>query len=424
MKASRNTVETYQETAVLVGVGLTPDKMWHVDHSLDELAQLADTAGVETIHREVQMRDRPDAATMVGRGKARQLKEFASAYGTKTIIFDTDLAPNQTRNLEEITRCKIIDRTELILDIFARHAHTREGKLQIELAQLTYMLPRLAGRYHELSRLGGGVGTRGPGEQKLEYDRRRIRERIGKLKGQIQGVRRHRTTQRKKRRRDTSALIALVGYTNAGKSSLLNALTDAHAYVADQLFATLDPRSRKLELPNRQTVVLTDTVGFVKRLPHTLVASFRATLEEVVHADMLMHVVDASNAELDEQMDAVTHVLHEIGVGDKPTITIFNKTDLLEDPVEIGTLLRRVPDSAAVSATRDREFHAIFDIIERSISDMRREITLHIPHDRHDVVAYVHRSGRVIGTQYENDMVLMRAELDHATARKLEEYAE
>jgi GTP-binding protein HflX len=424
MNNSHDISDSEQETSVLVGVGLTADKSWQVERSLDELAELADTAGVSVVHREVQMRSRPDPATFVGRGKARKLKEFASAFQTSTIIFDADLAPVQSRNLEEITDCKIIDRTELILDIFAQHAHTREGKLQIELAQLTYMLPRLAGRYHELSRLGGGVGTRGPGEQKLEYDRRRIRERITQLKKQIGGVRRHRDTQRKKRRRDTTALVALVGYTNAGKSSLLNALTGAHAYVADQLFATLDPRSRRLELPNRQTVVLTDTVGFIRRLPHTLVASFRATLEEVVQADVLMHVVDASNSELDEQMSAVKSVLTEIEAGDKPVITVFNKTDLLDGPDEVDGLVKRTLDSAAVSATCDREFPAVLDLIERSLSELRRHVTLRIPQTRNDVVAYVHRSGQVIETEYENDCVIMHAELDQAAARKLEEYTE
>jgi len=410
------------EPAILIGVGLPPEKMWHVDQSLDELEQLAATAGARTVHREVQMRSRPDPAHMIGAGKARRLKEFASAYDVSTLIFDVDLAPVQARNLEQVTGCKIVDRTELILDIFAQHAHTREGKLQIELAQLTYLLPRLAGRYRELSRLGGGIGTRGPGEQQLEYDRRRIRERIARIEGQLDSVRRHRSTQRKKRRRDTSALVALVGYTNAGKSSLLNAVTDADAYVVDQLFATLDPRSRRLVLPNRQTVVLTDTVGFIRRLPHTLVASFRATLEEVVEADILLHVVDVSSPELDDQIRAVLAVLHEIGAADKPTITVFNKADLLENRAAADPLVRRTPASAAVSALEDRDFSSVSALIENALSELRCVVRLRVPQDRNDVVAYVHRSGRVLDTDYSDNCVLIRAEIDRVAAQQLEEY--
>jgi len=411
-----------EEPAILIGVGLPPETMWHVEQSLDELEQLAATAGARTVHREVQMRSRPDPAHMIGAGKARRLKEFAAAYGASTLIFDVDLAPVQARNLEQVTDCKIVDRTELILDIFAQHAHTREGKLQIELAQLTYLLPRLAGKYRELSRLGGGIGTRGPGEQQLEYDRRRIRERIGRLKEQLDGVRRHRSTQRKKRRRDTSALVALVGYTNAGKSSLLNAVTNADAYVADQLFATLDPRSRRLVLPSRQTVVLTDTVGFIRRLPHTLVAAFRATLEEVVESDILLHVVDASNPEFEDQMRAVVRVLHEIGAADKPMITVFNKTDLLENRAAADPLVERTPASTAVSAIEDRDFSALSALIETALSELRCVVRLRVPQARNDVVAYIHRSGRVLETDYADNCVLIRAEIDRVAAQRLEEY--
>jgi len=411
-----------EETVILVGVGLPPSKMWHVEQSLDELERLAETAGATTVHREVQLRSRPDPARLVGRGKARQLKEFASAYDVSTLIFDADLTPVQARNLEQITQCKIVDRTELILDIFAQHAHTREGKLQIELAQLTYLLPRLAGKYRELSRLGGGIGTRGPGEQQLEYDRRRIRERIARLKKQLDGVRRHRSTQRKKRRRDTSALVALVGYTNAGKSSLLNAVTQAEAYVADQLFATLDPRSRRLVLPGRQTVVLTDTVGFIRRLPHTLVAAFRATLEEVVEADILVHVVDVSSPDLDEQMQAVAGVLSEIGAADKPMVTVFNKVDLLDNRESAELIARRTPESVALSALNDSDFSGLSALIEQALAGLRCRVRLRVPQERNDVVAYIHRTGRVLETDYADNCVLIRAEIDRETARRLEEY--
>ncbi len=411
-----------EERVVLVGVGLPPAKMWQIEQSLDELAQLATTAGARTVHREVQMRARPDPAYMVGRGKAEQLKEFASAYDVSTLIFDVDLAPVQARNLEQVTGCKIIDRTELILDIFAQHAHTREGNLQIELAQLTYFLPRLTGRYRQLSRLGGGIGTRGPGEQKLEYDRRRIRERIGRVKAELESVRRHRSTQRKKRRRDSSALVSLVGYTNAGKSSLLNAVTGADAYVADHLFATLDPRSRRLVLPGHQTVVLTDTVGFIRRLPHTLVAAFRATLEEVVDADILIHVADVSSPDLDDQMRAVTGVLAEIGAGDKPMITVFNKVDLLASRADADPLLMRTPASVAMSALHDCDVGALRALIEETLAGLRCTVRLCVPQERNDVVAYLHRRGRVLDTEYADNCVLINAEIDRVTAERLKEY--
>ncbi|MGB9803089.1 MAG: GTPase HflX [Desulfofundulus sp.] len=323
------------EKVLLVSLQLPHEKENEVEESLDELARLADTAGARVVGRVVQRSRRPDPATFLGRGKVRdEIAPACRELGVDLVICDQELSPAQVRNLEEALGVRVIDRTQLILDIFARRARTREGKLQVELAQLEYLYPRLTGRGAELSRLGGGIGTRGPGETKLETDRRRIKRRIAELRRKLEEVRRHRTLLRSRRQKAPVTLASLVGYTNAGKSTLLNALTGADVPVEDKLFATLDPTTRRLVLPNKEVVLLTDTVGFIRRLPHHLVAAFRATLEEVTEADLLLHVVDVSSPDYPARIEAVDQVLASLGAREKPTILVLNKIDRLtaEEP--------------------------------------------------------------------------------------------
>jgi len=318
------------ERAALVRVTTRATRKTDPDIILDELAGLAQAAGAEVVLRAVQDRTTLDAATLVGRGKAEEIAGACERAGATLVIVDNDISPGQARNLEKIIGRRIVDRTELILDIFARRARTREGKLQVELAQLQYRLPRLSGKGVELSRLGGGIGTRGPGETKLETDRRRIRYRIGAVKGEIAEVTKRRGHLRARRRRIDVPTVALVGYTNAGKTTLFNLLTGGHALASDALFVTLDPLLRRVRLPDARQVLVSDTVGFIDRLPHQLVASFRATLEEVVDADLLVHVIDAAAPDRERRIAAVRAVLDEVGAAHVPLVEVFNKRDLLD----------------------------------------------------------------------------------------------
>ncbi|HEY7924621.1 MAG TPA: GTPase HflX, partial [Vicinamibacteria bacterium] len=318
------------ERALLVGLAQGSRDRARSEASLDELAQLAASAGARVVGQELQERSRRDPATLIGRGKVGEVKARCALEKVELVLFDEELSPAQQRNLEKEIERKTLDRTQLILDIFARRARTREGRLQVELAQLDYLLPRLAGRGVLLSRLGGGIGTRGPGETKLETDRRRIRQRIQSVRREIEHVRRERLTRREARARREAPVVALVGYTNAGKSTLFNALTRGGAAVSDQLFMTLDPLVRKVRLGPGRELMLVDTVGFVRKLPHSLVAAFRATLEEVVEADLLLHVVDASSDGVEEREAAVNGVLEEIGAGERPSLLVLNKADRAE----------------------------------------------------------------------------------------------
>jgi GTP-binding protein HflX len=343
------TTDGGRERAAIVRLTTRSSRNVDSDTALDELAGLADAAGAAVVLRVAQERDLPDPATLIGRGKAELLALAADESGINLIIVDNELTPAQTRNLERVTSRRVIDRTALILDIFARRARTREGQLQVELAQLKYRLPRLAGSSEALSRLGGGIGTRGPGETKLETDRRRIRYRISVLEGEIATVQRRRGYIRSRRRRAEVPTVALVGYTNAGKTTLFNQLTGAGAVASDALFVTLDPLMRRVKLPETRHVMLADTVGFIERLPHQLVAAFHATLEEVASADLLLHVVDASAADRERHMKAVDEVLNEVEAGTVPTATVFNKSDRLGVAEREALRLAR-PDALVVSA--------------------------------------------------------------------------
>jgi GTPase len=343
------TAQRSRERAALVGLVLGRTRRFEAERSLDELAGLADAAGAEVVLRMLQDRPRPDPSTFLGAGKVRTLAASAAETGADLIIFDHELTPAQLSNLEEETGCKIVDRTELILDIFARRARSREGKLQVELAQLQYLLPRLVGANAKLSRLGGGIGTRGPGETKLETDRRRIRARIHAISTDIEQVRQRRARLRERRHKSSLPTVALVGYTNAGKTTLFNVLTRATAEASDALFVTLDPLVRQVRLPDSRMLLVSDTVGFIDRLPHALVAAFRATLEEVAGADVILHVTDAAAPGRDRRMAAVRQVLEEVDAIDVPLIDVFNKCDLLTED-ERRRLLESHPEAMCISA--------------------------------------------------------------------------
>lgn len=403
--------------AVLVRVTCPADGHGDED-SLDELARLADTAGWHAALRVVQERQRPDPATFVGRGKLGALKQEVERLSAGAVIFDDELSPAQVRNIEDELGCRVIDRTQLILDIFAQRAQSREGKVQVELARLTYLLPRLAGRGVELSRLGGGIGTRGPGETKLEIDRREVRRRIQALRHELDTIAHQRRTRREERRREPWPLLALVGYTNAGKSTLLNALTGAQARAEDRLFATLDPMVRGMVLPSGERVLIADTVGFLRRLPHDLVAAFRATLDEVTESDLLLHVVDASHPDFDTQMETVLEVLSDLGAGDRTVITVFNKCDLLPAG-SLEPLVDRWAPAVAVSALTGSGVELLGQTIDATLSSGRERVLLQIPYAKGSLIRLVHEKGRVLSASYGPDTVALEAELARPWAGRL-----
>jgi GTP-binding protein HflX len=374
--------------------------------SLAELQALADTAGAEAVDTFVQQRDQPDSATYLGKGKVKEVVRAASALDAQLLIFDDELTPAQGRNLEDMAGVnplaerglKVIDRTGLILDIFAQHARSAEGKLQVELAQLNYRLPRLRGWGDVLSRLGGGIGTRGPGETALESERRAILRRIKRVKQDLADLERTRRLKRKQRRRTSIPVIALVGYTNAGKSTLLRNLTQAELLVQDQLFSTLDPTTRRLRLPQGQEILMTDTVGFIRKLPHQLIEAFRSTLEEVGEATCLLHIVDAS-MDPDRQIQAVNSVLSEIGVVGKPVVLALNKVDVLSEE-QMEMVRRRHPDAVLCSAARGDGIDGLLERLDQELAKLKVEVELDIPFDRGEIVARVYERGDVIEESY------------------------
>ena len=415
LTATEVDLEVTEQTAILVGTGYGMATTEEAEASLEELARLADTAGAEPLAIELQRRPTPDPRLYVGKGKAQEIRELAEALDVDVVIFDDELSPAQQRNLEHLFERDVVDRVALILDIFAQHAQSQEGMLQVELAQLRYRLPRLRGRGLQLSQQGGGIGTRGPGETQLEVDRRRIQRRITKLERDLVGLARTRGTQRKSRLRRSLTTVALVGYTNAGKSTLLNRLTHAAVMVEDRLFSTLDPTTRRLRLPGGETVLATDTVGFVRRLPHQLVESFRSTLDEVADADFMLHLVDASDSDPAGRIHAVRAVLADIDAMAVPELLVFTKTDIA-DPETVAELLRNHPDSLAVGA---RTGDGITQLVER-IGDRLRALAtiveLEIPYDRGEVLAALHREGDVLVVVHEEAGTRVRARLPEAVA--------
>jgi len=394
LTATVTDLEVDRQKALLVGVVTKRGSVADGDASLLELERLTDTAGSEPVHSVLVRRDSPDPAMYVGKGKASEIASDVAALDIDVVVFDNELTPAQQRNLNQKFHVDVVDRTALILDIFAQHATSREGMLQVELAQHRYRLPRLRGKGVELSRLGGGIGTRGPGETQLETDRRRILDRVRKIEAQLKDLAGSRQTRSKARRRQGLPLVALVGYTNAGKSTLFNQLTAADVLVEDQLFATLDSTVRKLELPGGVEALASDTVGFVRRLPHQLVESFRATLEEVQDADLLLHVVDAAEDNPDAQADAVRTVLREIGAGELPELMVFNKADIAPEAA-VNRLLELNEASVAISAARGRGIQQLLEAVAVELSKGSVEIELVVPYADHEVVDRIYRLGEV-----------------------------
>jgi len=408
------------EKAVLARLVLSEDNDREVEESLAELRELARTAGAVICGVVTQRRPRPDPATLIGEGKVRELQRTVEELGAEVVIFDSDLTPAQGAKLEEALGVKVLDRTQLILDIFAQRARTHEGRCQVELAQLRYILPRLTGR-GSIMRQQGGIGVRGPGEQKLEVDRRVIRERIRRLETELEIVRQDRQIQRK-RRNDTGVFTAaLVGYTNAGKSTLLNALTGADAFAEDKLFATLDPLVRRCNLPGGGQILLADTVGFVRRLPHTLVAAFRATLEEVREAQLLLIVVDAAHPAREEHISTVRQVLEEIQAGDVPSLLVYNKIDLLP-PEEVEILRGGPTPRIMVSALQRTGLRELLEAVEQRVALSRSVVTLRVPAARGDVLAGIHRRGRVLRQELDQHTLVLEAELPPAMVSQLAEF--
>lgn len=400
MKALIETATKRTERVFLIGVELKGRDTWEVQDSLDELAELAATAGAQVLGSGKQRLETPYAGTFIGSGKAKEFADWCKQNEVDTVIFDDELSPAQSRTLEKLFDCKILDRTALILDIFGQRARTREGKLQVELAQLQHLLPRLTAYWTHLSRQKGGIGMRGgEGETQLEADRRKVRERIDRIQAELELVQRQRTTQRQGRQRNQWPLASIVGYTNAGKSTLLNRLTGAAVLAENKLFATLDPTTRRLRLPTNQNVLISDTVGFIRKLPHRLVEAFKATLEEVVQADLLLHVVDSSHPHAADQIQAVNDVLAEIGAHGKPALMVFNKTDRAA-PELVRHFLELHHPAVAVSAKTGEGIEGLLEAISRELRPIREFLELSVPYEAYDVIARLHSVGQVLHRDY------------------------
>ena len=424
-QTSSTSLAQAQERAVLVGMeynGMLNTLGWTIEDSVEELKQLADTAGAQVVARFLQKRPKPDPAFFIGKGKVQELALFVQQENVDLCIFDDELSPAQQRNIEQAMGIRVLDRTALMLDIFAQRARTNEGKLQVELAQLQYNLPRIMGKGLSLSRLGGGIGTRGPGETKLEVDRRRIRDRIAYIKECIGKVKSVRTLHRASRNKASVPTVSLVGYTNAGKSTLLNTLTNSDIYAKDQLFATLDPTTRQLDLPDKQQAILTDTVGFIQRLPHQLVAAFQSTLEEVIEADVLLHVIDVSHELYKEQSNAVYHVLEQIGAKDKTIITVYNKIDKLPEDSALPARLAQEENSVCISAKAGLNLDKLLEMIAENLKMKAVEEYFLIPYSDSAIVAKLHSAGTVLEQEYLAEGTQLKVRLDANQLGEFEKY--
>lgn len=412
-----------KERAILVGVALNGRN--ELEEELEELVALTDTAGAEVIGVLTQTRSEIDPAYFIGRGKVEELARMCAELGADLVIFNHDLTPAQARNLEKLLNIRVVDRTELILDIFAKRARTKQAMLQVELAQLQYQLPRLRRMWQHLSRLGGGIGTRGPGETQLEVDQRRAKKRISDLRRQLQEIQRQTTKRVQSRKERELFTIALVGYTNVGKSTLMNALTKANVFVEDRLFATLDATTRVLYLPSGHKVLLTDTIGFIRNLPPHLIASFHATLEEVRTADLLLHVVDVSHPAMDEHIKVVERTLQEIGAGDKPVILVLNKADKFPHDWDKEALLRRYPNAVLVSALTGHGLDTLMFRIQEEFKRVRVvNVYARLALWAQSLIAFVYRNGVVRNIAYDAHQVSLDAEMERPFAERLQKQAQ
>ena len=418
---SMNETADISEKAVLAGVDFGKRQEWTIEESLEELAQLAKTAGAEVVSSFIQNRDKPDTATFLGKGKVQEIAATFQNMDADLFIMDDELSPAQQRNLERLLGVRVIDRTALILDIFAQRAQSFEGKLQVELAQLHYNLPRIGGQGAVLSRLGGGIGTRGPGETKLEVDKRRIYSRIHDIEVQIEKLKKHRSLHQAHRENAGLPIVALVGYTNAGKSTLLNALSGADVYAEDQLFATLDTTTRRIDLPDKQQMLLTDTVGFIQKLPHTLVKAFNATLEEVTEADLLLHVVDCSNKNYEKQISAVMVVLKELKADEKPMVYVFNKADRLPADFDRKEILKD-RNGLFISAKQDGNLSALLEKVAAFFAESKVKMKLLIPFAEGALVTRLHKVADVQNTDYTADGTLLEVLLPSSEVAAFEKY--
>lgn len=408
------------ERALLITIKLHSEKdNWSLEDLALELEELTLSTGVEIVDNISCFIDKPTPNLFIGKGKAEEISLLAQELDVNTVVFSHNLSGTQQRNLEGVIGLKTIDRTQLILDIFARHARSPEGKMQVELAQLQYLLPRLVGKGIILSRLGGGIGTRGPGEQKLEIDRRRTRKRIEKLKDDLKHLSLHRQTMRKRRKENALPTVALVGYTNAGKSTLLNTLTDAGQVVEDNMFSTLDPLSKSLKLPNGENIVISDTVGFLHNLPHHLIEAFKATLEEVVESDLLIHVLDVSHPKVAEHNKSVIEVLVELGAQTKPMITALNKIDRMDDRVWVAKLKEDFINSVTISAKFKQNIDILLNEIQKFFAGKMELLEIEIPHTRMDLVNLFYREGKVIEIKYLQKGIKIRLNLPKTLHYKL-----
>jgi len=411
-----------KERSVLVAVDIKGRDSWTAEDSSRELGELASSSGARVVGGIICRRAEPTPSYFIGKGKAEEIARLALSLDADAVIFNEDLSSTQQRNLEEIIDVKTIDRTQLILDIFAQRAKSMEGKIQVELAQLGYLLPRLTGKGIILSRLGGGIGTRGPGEKKLEVDRRRIRERIGRLKKDLQDLSQRRQSLREHRRRGALATVAVIGYTNAGKSTLINRLTDARQSVRDSLFSTLDSVARRFTLPGKQKVLFSDTVGFLHRLPHHLIEAFKATLEEVKEADILLHILDISSACVYEQNEAVYEVLKELEADKKPMVVALNKLDLVEDQFRVKRYLKDFKNSVAISALKGINIEQLLEQLSLRLDDLMAEIEVSIPQAQMHLLSLIYREGEVFKKEYRKGKIYLQARVPHKIKAKVEHH--